>query len=132
MKTNENQKSTNHSTTAQKPFFGAAPEHAFFSAERAPSTPFFQPKAVWQPTQQAKSATSEAEVISQSVVQRMPAFESEVNDKGAVQRTLFNSPQQLSASPIQAKLTIGEPGDKYEQEADRVASQVVGQINVPP
>ena len=33
--------------------------------------------------------------------------------------------------PIQAKLTIGEVGDKYEQEADRVASQVVKQINAP-
>jgi len=33
--------------------------------------------------------------------------------------------------PVQAKLTIGEPGDKYEQEADRVASQVVKQINSP-
>jgi len=40
-----------------------------------------------------------------------------------------------SATPhsitVQAKLTIGEPGDKYEQEADRVASQVVKQINSP-
>ncbi|MBE8992714.1 DUF4157 domain-containing protein, partial [Nostoc sp. LEGE 12450] len=35
-----------------------------------------------------------------------------------------------TVAPIQAKLTIGEPGDKYEQEADRVASQVVKQINV--
>ena len=33
--------------------------------------------------------------------------------------------------PIQAKLTIGEPGDKYEQEADRVASEVVEEINTP-
>jgi hypothetical protein len=33
--------------------------------------------------------------------------------------------------PVQAKLTIGAPGDKYEQEADRVASQVVKQINSP-
>ncbi len=32
---------------------------------------------------------------------------------------------------IQAKLTIGAPGDKYEQEADRVAAQVVNQINAP-
>lgn len=31
--------------------------------------------------------------------------------------------------PIQAKLTIGQPNDKYEQEADRVALQVVNQIN---
>ncbi|MEH2202735.1 MAG: hypothetical protein V7K53_01475 [Nostoc sp.] len=33
--------------------------------------------------------------------------------------------------PIQAKLTIGEPGDKYEQEADRVAVQVVNQRKHP-
>ncbi|WP_424103640.1 DUF4157 domain-containing protein [Moorena producens] len=32
---------------------------------------------------------------------------------------------------LQAKLTIGQPGDKYEQEADRVARQVVQQINTP-
>lgn len=32
---------------------------------------------------------------------------------------------------IQPKLMIGEPGDKYEQEADRVATQVVQQISVP-
>lgn len=32
---------------------------------------------------------------------------------------------------IQPKLTIGQPGDRYEQEADRVASQVVQQINSP-
>jgi hypothetical protein len=34
-------------------------------------------------------------------------------------------------SPIQTKLTIGEPGDKYEQEADWVAAKVVQQINSP-
>jgi hypothetical protein len=34
-------------------------------------------------------------------------------------------------APIQAKLTIGEAGDKYEQEADRVAKDVVQQINAP-
>jgi len=32
---------------------------------------------------------------------------------------------------IQAKLTIGKPGDKYEQEADRVAAEVVQQMNTP-
>ncbi|WP_432810468.1 eCIS core domain-containing protein [Pantanalinema sp. GBBB05] len=32
---------------------------------------------------------------------------------------------------IQTKLAIGAPGDKYEQEADRVAQQVVQQIKVP-
>jgi hypothetical protein len=34
-------------------------------------------------------------------------------------------------SIIQPKLTIGAPGDKYEQEADRVAQQVVQRINAP-
>lgn len=32
---------------------------------------------------------------------------------------------------VQAKLTIGQPGDRYEQEADRVADRVVNQINAP-
>ena len=35
------------------------------------------------------------------------------------------------ATPVQAKLTIGQPNDKYEQEADQVASQVVQHINAP-
>ncbi|MDZ8188798.1 MAG: DUF4157 domain-containing protein [Nostoc sp. ChiSLP02] len=33
--------------------------------------------------------------------------------------------------PIMAKLMIGPAGDKYEQEADRVAAQVVQRINAP-
>lgn len=32
---------------------------------------------------------------------------------------------------VQAKLTVNQPGDKYELEADRVAEQVVKQINAP-
>ncbi|WP_292732157.1 DUF4157 domain-containing protein [Nostoc sp. JL31] len=34
-------------------------------------------------------------------------------------------------TPIQAKLTIGEPGDKYEQEADQTARQVMQKIHQP-
>jgi hypothetical protein len=82
MKTNENQKSTNHQPAAQKPFFGATPDHAFFSAERAASPPFFQPKTISPSTIQAKSATTEAEGITQPLVQRMPAFESEITANG--------------------------------------------------
>jgi hypothetical protein len=36
-----------------------------------------------------------------------------------------------NAQRVQAKLKIAEPGDKYEQEADRVAAEVVRQINAP-
>ena len=43
--------------------------------------------------------------------------------------------QQQPATPprefVQPKLTIGEPNDKYEQEADRVAKQVVQRMQAP-
>ncbi len=44
------------------------------------------------------------------------------------------TPQSLphAPPPLQPKLTIGQSGDMYEQEADRVARQVVDQINAPP
>ncbi len=38
---------------------------------------------------------------------------------------LSHSFGRMSVLPIQAKLTIGQPNDKYEQEADRVAEQVM-------
>ncbi len=34
-----------------------------------------------------------------------------------------------SAAPVQAQLMVGPAGDRYEQEADRLARQVVSQIN---
>ncbi|NEO82946.1 MAG: hypothetical protein F6J87_01605 [Spirulina sp. SIO3F2] len=36
-----------------------------------------------------------------------------------------------SSLPIQPKLTIGQVGDQYEQEADRITAQAVHQINTP-
>ncbi|MEH2222251.1 eCIS core domain-containing protein [Nostoc sp.] len=36
-----------------------------------------------------------------------------------------------TSTSIQAKLTIGEPGDKYEQEADQTAHQVMQRIHQP-
>ena len=41
------------------------------------------------------------------------------------------NPEGGRAMPVQPKLEIGAPGDKYEQEADRVASQVVQRLNAP-
>ena len=40
-------------------------------------------------------------------------------------------PSSLGSLGIQAKLTIGQPNDKYEQEVDQVASQVVQKIHAP-
>ncbi len=38
---------------------------------------------------------------------------------------LLKGPLFAGGMPVRAKLTIGEPNDKYEQEADRVAEQVM-------
>ncbi|WP_072622422.1 DUF4157 domain-containing protein [Spirulina major] len=46
-------------------------------------------------------------------------------------KTLPNLGQNPVQTPVQAKLTIGQPGDRYEQEADHVASQVVHNLNAP-
>jgi hypothetical protein len=46
---------------------------------------------------------------------------------GAVNRLL----QGGRSAVVQAKLTIGQPGDKYEREADRVAKEVMRRIHNP-
>ena len=43
----------------------------------------------------------------------------------ALQRTHGNQYVQRVVAGIQAKLVVGQPGDKYEQEADRVADAVM-------
>jgi hypothetical protein len=45
-------------------------------------------------------------------------------------KTLQNNPVKETTPPIQPKLTIGQPNDQYEQEADRGASEVMQRINV--
>ncbi|WP_293112762.1 DUF4157 domain-containing protein [Moorena sp. SIO4G3] len=60
--------------------------------------------------------------VSGQSIQRMPMFR-------GLSHELMGHWQQ--GNPVQAKLTIGEAGDKYELEADRVASEVVRQINAP-
>ena len=60
--------------------------------------------------------------VSGQPIQRMPRFR-------GLSHELMGHWQQ--GNPVQAKLTIGEAGDKYEQEADRVASEVVDRINTP-
>ncbi len=43
----------------------------------------------------------------------------------------FSNTSANSTPPIQTRLTIGKPGDKYEQEADRVAAEVVQKLHSP-
>ncbi|WP_190936108.1 hypothetical protein [Nostoc sp. FACHB-133] len=44
---------------------------------------------------------------------------------------LFTGRETRLAPQIQPQLTIGQPGDKYEQEADKVAADVVSQMHQP-
>lgn len=46
---------------------------------------------------------------------------------GLIQRQIFEEEkeEQEKDATFQAKITIGKPNDKYEQEADRVADQVM-------
>ncbi|WP_287360107.1 DUF4157 domain-containing protein [Moorena sp. SIO3B2] len=60
--------------------------------------------------------------VSGQPIQRMPMFR-------GLSHELKGNWQQ--GNRVQAKLTIGEAGDKYELEADRVASEVVDRINTP-
>lgn len=46
-------------------------------------------------------------------------------------QTKSEEPNQEIDEVVQTKLTVGQPGDKYEQEADTVAAKVVEQINSP-
>ena len=45
-----------------------------------------------------------------------------------LQRTIGN---RATGQLLQAKLTLGPAGDKYEQEADRTAKQVMGSLAAP-
>ncbi len=63
--------------------------------------------------------------------------DSPIVDEGEKEETLSPSledgekEEDLGNQSVQTKLTVGEPGDKYEQEADTVAAKVVEQINSP-
>ncbi|RLG26127.1 hypothetical protein DRN85_03865 [Methanosarcinales archaeon] len=58
------------------------------------------------------------QLSSMHTAQRAPVL-------SALQQTHGNQYVQRVVSGIQAKLAVGQPGDKYEQEADRVAEQVM-------
>jgi len=55
------------------------------------------------------------------------------NAMGRVQSQLGNAAisRAVRAGRIQAKLTVGAPGDPYEQEADRVAEQIMSRSGGP-
>ncbi len=75
-------------------------------------------------------------ILQRSAVRSQPArtltpqTESTAGDRSGIKLDLTQIPvSNYSAIPVQAKLEIGPAGDKYEQEADRVAKQVVQQLH---
>ena len=64
-------------------------------------------------------------------VQRMEKTKGQPNLLEILMKNSGGIPTTESPKPIQAKLTIGESGDKYEQEADQETDQAVNQINTP-
>ena len=77
--------------------------------------------------------TSEAKKENQNPGSRKPetkfskSMSSPVDQVLYLQRTIGNQAVQrlIKSGTLQAKLRIGQPGDKYEQEADRVAERVM-------
>jgi hypothetical protein len=55
----------------------------------------------------------------------IPATKAELWESYQQAKQLNQNGANRSSVPIQAKLTIGQPGDKYEQEADSMAAQVM-------
>ncbi|NEO43248.1 MAG: DUF4157 domain-containing protein [Moorea sp. SIO4A3] len=75
-------------------------------------------------------------ILQRSAVRELPAktvtlqTESQPCNRSGIQLDLMEIPvSNHTAMPVQAKLKIGPAGDKYEQEADRVAKQVVQQLH---
>jgi hypothetical protein len=100
--------------------------------------------AAWQPTTQAASQG----IFSTRPFPEMSQQEHETAGKGEktaptvsrpsmienINRSMARNPipaSNVGIVGVQAKLTIGEPGDQYEQEADKVAAEVVQKMNAP-
>ncbi len=74
-------------------------------------------------------ASTEKSATTTSTTATQPTQEPFFGKKGG--DGFFDNAQQGNAPFIQAKLTINQPGDIYEQEADRVADQVVQRLAMP-
>ena len=97
------------------------------SAAKPSLAPSAQPEAVVQRALQLPGTISAADVLTlQRTVGNRSTLRLLAGGRGSVRP---NSTQQ---PPIQAKLRVGPVGDAYEQEADRVATEVVGASSPPP
>ncbi|MBU7584272.1 MAG: DUF4157 domain-containing protein [Nostoc sp. TH1S01] len=106
--------------------------------------PAIQPKLQIQPQREEATESDEPQRVNEGsdfltnnndVIQNkeQPTDLNTQNDYSRGWRNIRITPENPPPPPlgIQMKLTIGQPGDKYEQEADRVAADVVQRINAP-
>jgi hypothetical protein len=84
-------------------------------SQLAPRRVVVQPQ--FQPTRQNLDAQAQSARVEQS--------------GQGINPNIFKYHPPIQPRGIQMKLSIGEPGDKYEQEADKVAADVVQRINAP-
>ncbi|HLO85347.1 MAG TPA: DUF4157 domain-containing protein [Nostocaceae cyanobacterium] len=84
------------------------------------SSPSIQTRPWTNPYQQQND-----QVIGKPAYIANPPTTEEWKKNNILQRVIETRQAELQQQAIQAKLTVGEPGDKYEQEADAMASQVM-------
>ena len=127
-------------TYARRPSTKPSSKNPFFPKATAAQTtsPFFPTvQRMAEPAQMPEEEEPQVQMQSEdSTVQAMTEDEEEVAQTKtasamAVQRKCTACEKEQQQSTLQPKLTVGQPGDQYEQEADRVADQVVSQIQTP-
>ncbi|WP_346293031.1 DUF4157 domain-containing protein [Sphaerothrix gracilis] len=98
----------------------------------------YAPKSSWKSSlARSKSAADKSKPLAQAKQESgtQPEAASERGWGTMTDNVMRSLAAQESGSSqgiiLQPKLTIGQAGDKYEQEADRVAKQVVRQMNAP-
>jgi|GEM_PF-3866346 len=105
-------------------------------------------KSDWQPTKSAaksgKAANSHnatphefsnlpADAMIGNVMRASePETQGQRVETDAIVQSSFQAPVPSDQPSLQAKLTLGAVGDKYEQEADLVARDVVNRLHAPP
>lgn len=102
-------------------------------------------KRATQPAQQPSTHSLPPQIVEVQSSPLSPSMQEKSNEEGLadwkIQQEKWarmgtpwmeKAPNEAGPQPwLQKKLTLGKPGDKYEKEADWVASQVVQQINTP-
>lgn len=78
----------------------------------------------------AKAKSTAATAHLQAKKDSQPFFQKGANDHDLVNEQT-QTPFFSTRPAIQTKLTIGQPGDKYEQEADQMADTVVQKLSEP-